>query len=224
MTTLSCHQPCYLASLQLFAKIAKSDIFIHGSHLQFLHRSWHHRNYILLDGIRHRLSIPISRPHIKPIEDMYFASDAWKKEHLKTIALAYGNAPFFEDYYPTLKEIIYYQPYSLAMLNMELTTQLADWLGVTTPVRDLHWQVEGKDAIDKIIQMCKVVGADTFLSNTGAQAYIHLKERIRLDAAGIKSEWLRFKDPAEKKDPPEEPLSAIHHLFNLGPAAAELLR
>ena len=40
----------------------------------------------------------------------------------------------------------------------------------------------------------------------------------RLQAAGSWHNWLDWKDP----DP--EPLSAIPHLFALGPAAAELLR
>ena len=217
---LSGHQPCYLASLGLFAKIAKSDVFMHGGHLQFQRSSWHNRNCILLNGKRHFLSIPIKRPHLRPIRDVVFSEGSldWRKIHLKTLYQAYERAPFFDYYFPILKEILYSHESSLEKLNIELTNQIARWLGIKTPTFSGHsWHFEG-NAIEKIIQMCKAVGADTYLSNTGAEAYIRLKERILLDKAGIKSQWLRFKDPDE------EPLSVIHHLSWLGPKATVLIQ
>ncbi len=217
---LSGHQPCYLASLGLFAKMKRSDIFMHCGHLQFQRSSWHNRNYILLEGKRHLLSIPIKRPHVRPIRDVIFSTrEDWRRIHLKTLRQAYENkTPFFGRYYWPLKGILYSHPHSLERLNIELTDQIARWLGCeTTVVNSVHLDLKG-DAIEKIIQMCKVVGADTYLSNTGAEAYIRLKERILLDKAGIKSQWLRFEDPDE------EPLSAIHHLFHLGPDAARLIQ
>ncbi len=214
---LSGHQPCYLPSLMLFAKMKKSDFFIHCGHLQFKHRSWHHRNFILLNGERHRLSIPISRPHIKPIRDVWFADQKWKEQHLKTIALAYGSSPFFEDYYPTLKDIIYSNHRSLEKLNISLTNHIARWLGVEIKLgSDRPLNLHG-DAVDKIIQMCKAVGAKSYLSNEGAKDYISSPEARRMIAAGILPEWLDFKDPDE------EPLSAVHHLFTSGPEAARLI-
>ncbi len=215
---LSGHQPCYLSSLQLFAKMAKSDVFMHCGHLQFQSGSWHHRNYILLNGKRHRLSIPIQRPHIKPIREAWFDDDYWKKDHLETIALAYGEAPYFDDYYPTIKEIIYCHPHSLERLNIHLTNQIARWLGVSCKIVDSgNWCFAG-DAIDKIIQMCKVMDANVYLSNEGAKDYFSPTEEERLLSAGIHPWWLDFKDPDE------EPLPAIHHLFTLGPKAAKLIQ
>ncbi len=217
---LSGHQPCYLPSLQLFAKMAKSDIFMHCGHLQFQHRSWHHRNYIWLNGKRHMLSVPVQRPHIKPIRDAYFVvAQKWKYDHLDTIAQAYGKSPFFDDYFPTLKEIIFYHENSLERLNVELTEQIALWLGITkTALCDsAAWHFEG-DAVDMIIKMCKALHADTYLNNMGATNYIGSVQEDRMRDAGIKPAWLDFEDPDD------EPLSAIHHLFTLGPEARRLIR
>ncbi len=216
--TLSGHQPCYLASLQLFAKMKKSDKFMPCGHLQFQQGSWHHRNFILLKGKRKLLSIPIQRPHIKPIRDAWFADQTWKRKHLETIAWAYGDAPFFQDYYPTLKEIILAHPHSLEQLNMQLTGNIAYWLGIRTEILDSAcWHFNG-DAVGMIIQMCKATGSDAYLSNMGATAYIHDYEEHRMKENGIEHQWLVFEDPDE------EPFSAIHHLFNLGPEAARLIQ
>ncbi len=219
---LSGHQPCYLPSLQLFAKIRKSDFFLHCGHLQFEHGSWHNRNYILLRGKRHVLSIPIGKPHLRPIREIWFADYLkWKKQHLKTIELAYGKTPFFNAYYPVLEEIIRSHPFSLERLNIELSNKIADWLGITTPMVDGgKWKFTG-DAVDMIIQMCHEVGADAYLSNTGSLAYIRTAEEERMREAGVQPMWLDFKDPCPEG---EEPLSAIHHLFHLGPEAAKLIQ
>ncbi len=218
---LSGHQPCYLPSLQLFAKMWASDVFMHCGHLQFQQGSFHHRNYIKLNGKRHRLSVPVQRPHIKPIKDAWFADQYWKANHLKAIALAYGDAPFFDDYYPTLKEIIYSHPHSLERLNIELTDTIALWLSLKVPhipiVDSGLWHFDG-DAVDMIIQMCHTVGADAYLNNVGSKDYILSPEEKRMIEAGIRPEWLVFKDPDE------EPLSAIHHLFLLGPEARRLIK
>ncbi len=236
---LSGHQPCYLPSLGLFAKMAKSDMFMHCGHLQFQRKSWHHRNYILLNGKRKLLSIPVHDSFPMPIRDVWF-EDHWKKDHLETIALAYGDAPYFEDYYPTLKVIICDHPHSLEQLNVDLTITIARWLDITTSIRDsAYWHFNG-DAIDMIIQMCRAVDADRYLSNEGARlvehyagpemgeplgkpvrvtGYLSPTEEKRLQDAGIWHQWMTWKDP----DNPE-PLSAIHHLFLRGPDAAELVR
>ena len=212
---LSGHQPCYLPSLQFFAKMAKSDVFMHCGHLQFQRRSWHHRNYIFLNGKRHLLSIPVHAQGLRtPIRDVWFDNPHWKKKHLETIALAYGKAPFFDDYYWTLKDIIYEYPHSLEILNINLIYAISLWLGIRIKIVDsAHWHFEG-DATEKIIQMCEAVGADAYLSNEGARDYIN---ECRLYKSGIRHTWLDFKDPDG------EPFSAIHHLFMLGPEAARLI-
>ncbi len=195
----------------------RSDVFMHCGHLQFQKGSWHHRNYILLNGERKLLSVPTHCRFGDPIRDAWFDDPHWKNDHLETIALAYGDAPFFDDYFPTLKEIILGHPSLLERLNIELTTQIAEWLGVTTrTLEGTAWHFDG-DAVDKIIQMCKHIGADTYLSNEGAKDYIDTNMLVRMFECGVHHLWLEWKDPDE------EPLSAIHHLFTRGPEAARLL-
>ncbi len=215
---LSGHQPCYLPSLQLFAKMKRSDVFVYCGHLQFQRGSWHNRNCILLEGKRRLLSIPVQKPHFIPIREVRYTDQEWKKKHLRSILFAYGKAPFFKDYFPDLMKIICTHPYSLEGLNIELTGWVAHKLGITTPCREmLSWQFSG-DAVDMIIQMCQAVDADSYLSNTGSEDYISPTEEARMKEAGVQHHWLDWEDP----DP--EPFSAIHHLFMLGPDAARLIQ
>ena len=119
-----------------------------------------------------------------------------------------------------MKEIIYYHPHSLERLNIELTLFIARSLGIETTICDsAQWHFEGADdAVGTILQMCEAVGANAYLSNEGSRAYITLLKEVRMRIAGVMHQWLEFDDP----DP--QPLSAIHHLFMLGPEAAGLIR
>ncbi len=213
---------------------------MHCGHLQFQAGSWHNRNYIKrgciieggkyhAEGKRHPLTIPIQRPHIRPIRDVSFSGDAWKKRHLKTLEETYRHAPFFDLYYPDVKHCINWHPHSLARLNIDLTNYMAGWMGIKhgTIVDGERWHFEG-DAIDKIIQMCRAVGADRYLSNEGAKDYLHPLEEARLEAAGIWHQWMEWEDPDALgsdmlPDPDGGPLSAIHHLFMLGSWEAKKL-
>ncbi len=95
---------------------------------------------------------------------------------------------------------------------------MAAWLGIKTPCVDSAcWDFDG-DAVNMIIQMCQAVNADQYLSNEGAEDYIDTCREMRMWESGIHHEWLDWKDPDEK------PLSAIHHLFTLGPEAARLVQ
>ena len=204
---------------------------MHCGHLQFQRGSWHNRNYIKIErpvrgvnggyhaeGKRHLLSIPVRRSKLTEIRDVWFEDGRWKDKHLGTIRQAYEKAPFFKDYFPELTQIYKDHPHSLEQLNITLTNQMAVWLNISTPwIDSARFHFSG-DAVDKIIQMCKAVGADRYLSNPGAAAYMDLEEEARIEKAGISHGWLDWEDP----DHPE-PLSAIHHLFNLGPEAADLL-
>ncbi len=201
---------------------------MHCGHLQFQHGSWHNMNYIRMGhiieggkfsavGTRHKLSVPIRRPHIVPISDARFADGRWKDKHLKTIHQAYQYAPFFQPYYSILKGI-FSVCHTLERLNISLTNWLAYELGITTPiVTSDNWHFNG-DAIDKIIQMCQAMDADRYLSNEGARDYLSPTEEKRLEDAGIWHNWMDWKDPDE------EPVSAIHHLFMIGPEAARLIQ
>ncbi len=213
---LSGHQPVYLPGIQLFNKITLSDCFMFTGRCQYSHKSWQKRNYIKTG----MLSMPISSLGLS-INETVIGGGVWRKKHIKSLELAYGKSEFFEDYFPEVKEIIEYPWNGLASLNECLIELFMDWLDIMVPTYCDTW-VEGHKT-DMLISMCRVVGADQYLSNEGARAYV---DEVKMAEAGITHHWQKFTPPdyGQSKNINDGQLSVLDLLFMKGPGAAKIVR
>jgi hypothetical protein len=214
---LSGHQPCYLPGIQLFSKIALSNVYMHCGHLQYRAKSFHSHNFIRTG----ELIVPVHKTFGDQINQVTIANGRWRRKHLTAIRMAYRGFRFFDDYFPGLRDIILGDWTTLDTLNRKLIDAMLGWFGIETKITDgAKWHFDG-DAVDKIIRMCKATGATEYLSNEGAKAYIHYPEEDRLKEAGITSRWQRFTQPVYGQDLSINGgrLSAIDLLFRFGPDA-----
>lgn len=220
---LSGHQPVYLPGIILFNKIAMSDMFMFVGHCQYLKKSWHSRNRIGLRAREIWLSVPVKTAGLfnQSINDTHTANDSWKRKHLGSIRQAYSKAPFFELYYPALEALLLSHNGSLSDLNIALIRLLLVWLRITTPILDSRdYKIEGNKT-EMLISMCQAVGATRYLSNEGSRNYVD--EKLMGDA-GIQHCWQIFQHPIYPHSSGFIPqLSAIDLLFNVGPAARDVV-
>jgi hypothetical protein len=215
------HQPHYLPWVGYLDKMARSDLFVFVDHVQFERKGWQNRNFIKSSVGPLMLSLPVfqrSRSEticLKQIDN----SRPWRRKHIKSIKSAYDHAPFFE----SQKDILYcieQSGDSFTDLSIELTLQLARAFGIHTPtIRSSHLvNVTGKKT-DMIINLCRKLGADGFLSGDGAATYLDVDA---FGKAGIALCWQRFVHAEYSQQFPElgfvPRLTALDLLFNEGPS------
>jgi WbqC-like protein family len=221
---LSGHQPVYLPGIILFNKIALSDAFMFVGHCQYTQRSWQTRNRIRMGDDEQWLSVPVKKSGRfgQSINDTEILDDYWKKKHLATIRQAYGKRPYVDSYYPQLEELILKDTDRLGDLNIAITGKILEWLAIFTKILDSrNYPIEGHKT-DMLISMCRAVGADEYLSNQGSRDYVDEKS---IAESGIQHSWQVFEHPVyEQGRPFMENLSVIDLLFNVGPAAREIIR
>lgn len=221
---LSGHQPVYLPGIILFNKIALSDAFMFVGHCQYTKKSWQTRNRIYVAGQEHWLSVPVKTAgaFYQAINDTRFDGAHWKRKHLGTIRQAYQGRPFFERYFPQLETLLARDWDNLGDMNIALIKTFLDWLEIRTPLLDSRdYAIEGHKT-DMLISMCRAAGADCYLSNEGARAYV---DETAMAAAGIQHLWQAFEPPVYEQGHPFTPnLSLIDLLFNVGPDAARIVR
>ncbi len=73
------------------------------------------------------LSIPIvgGRNQKASIGDLLICYEKdWQSQHLKSIKSCYGNAPFYQYYYPIIEELILIKFSKLYQLNLEITNKI----------------------------------------------------------------------------------------------------
>ena len=222
---LSGHQPVYLPGIILFNKMALSDVFMYVGHVQFSPKSWQQRNCIALNGLTHVLSVPVRKADRfgQAIDEVEILEDGWRRKHLGSIRQAYGKRPYFTRYFPELEATLSRPHASLGMLNRALIALIRDWLGITTPIVESH-DFQGIDGAktEMLMQMCRAVGADHYLSNEGSRVYV---DEAAMADAGLQHCWQVFSHPAYPQGRAFQPdCSAIDLVFNLGPEAGALVR
>jgi len=97
----------------------------------------------------------------------------WAKKHLKSIGLSYARAPHFKTWFPFFEMLILQNYQSLSQLNTALIRELCIALDIRTPLlvaSELGIAEQGRN--ERIVAICKSVGADTYLCGKGGRSYM----------------------------------------------------
>jgi hypothetical protein len=167
------HQPEYIPWLGFFDKLAKCDTFVIYDDAQFQHGGFHNRNRIrTVDGWRW-LTVPIVHGHPQTIKDVRIAGASWQRKQKALITQNYEKTPYFKDYYPVVEHVIDAENQWLLALDLKLIEEIADVLGIkVNMVRSSHFPYLGEEKNEKLVSMCKFLGADTYLAGSGGKAYV----------------------------------------------------
>ena len=227
MRTVVISQPTYLPWAGYFRIMKEADVYVFLDNVQFEQRSWQSRNRIKSAKDLVWLSIPTHHDNQCRIIDVDVDnSKVWKRQHLNSIKVSYGKAPFFKEYYPWLKSVFESNWLDLSSLNIYLIKHLAALLGLSPIfVRASKLGLEGKRT-NLLLDICKMFGADRYVSSIGAKNYMEQDgAKAIFDKEGIKVEFLQVKQFVYPQlfgqFVPE--LSVVDLLFNCGPNSAKIL-
>src|SRR5579863_6631722 len=163
---LAISQPTYLPWIGYFDLIDQVDKFVLLADAQFGKQSWDQRNRIKSHAGLQWLTVPaITHGRLgQRLCDVEISDrECWRKQ-VRTIEVSYGRAPYFDVYFPRLKEIHSEAGLKLVDLNLALIRWIAKELGVTTPtVQSSSLNIAGKRSA-RLVAMCKQVGANDYLS------------------------------------------------------------
>lgn len=220
------HQPQYLPWLGYFHKVALGERFVILDHVQYSRNKLQNRNVIRGQHGPVRLTVPVvTSGHFGDAiaEVLVDSTQPWARKHWGSIRQTYGAYPYFGEYAPELEAVYSRRWDRLAELNIHLMGLLMGWLGIEVErTRSSELAVDGHKT-ELLINLCRAVGADTYISGRGAEDYL---EPESFKAAGIRLLWSEFRHPPYRQC--EEPfmpeLSALDVLMNLGPDSKNLLQ
>jgi hypothetical protein len=178
---VSINQPAYLPWLGYFDRIDASDLHIVLDHVQFEKNSLVNRNRIRTPSGWTWLTIPLAtkgRFGGLPIRDLRSADGGrWRKKHWKTLEMNYVRAVGFLDHFDELRAIYGDEQFGNAFLPpvMRLIDYQLKVMGVRTKiVSSSALGVDGsKSAL--ICNLCRAVGAKTYLSGPFGRDYLDLE-------------------------------------------------
>lgn len=215
---LSGHQPNYLPYPGLIGKIMFSDKFVYVTKVQFEKKSWQNRNRIKGANGEILLTIPIlSKGSYKQcICDTRINNDIkWGKKHFSSINFNYKKSKYYNNYITFFEELYKKNWDNLCDLDIYSMNWILDELGIKTKIYyDKDFTFRGHKS-EMLVNMCKEMKCEMYLSNKGSMNYIEIKTFVKADLSHRYVDYLgqNYEQCFGEFIPH---LSIIDMLFNLG--------
>lgn len=213
------HQPNYLPWLGFFDKIRRCDVFVIEDTVQFEYHGFTNRNRFKTANGPTWLTIPVKHETrwqaIKDVEIVNDVKPHWARRHWGTLQTNYARAPHFTEFRDFFKST-YDTPWRrLVDLNLHLIQGIMGFLKIDrTLVMASSIGAEGTKN-ELLIEQCKALGADTYLSGAGARTYV---DEQKFRNAAIEVAFQDFSHPTYGQLHGEfvPNLSVVDYLFNAG--------
>ena len=213
---LSCHQPQMLPYLGFWDKLMKSDVHVVMDNIAATRADFTNRNKIRTPQGWMWLTIPLVSKNMVKINEIEINNfEVWRSKHWKSIESSYGKAKFWEKYSPIFSDIYDSDWDRLLDFDSALFEAVCGIFNINIPIIALsRLNVEGI-ATERIINICKAVGADTYLSGSGGRDYL---DENRFNEENIKLVYQEFEHPKYKQQFKGfvKGLSIIDWIFNRG--------
>lgn len=218
------HQPQFLPWLGYLDKIDQADAFIILDTVQFKKNEWQNRNRIRTADGWQWMTVPVLHHFGQRIDEVLInPTSGWKTQHLRALDMHYARAPYRNRYLAQLREL-YSAPWrKLSELNEATVRWLLEAYGISTPVHRAAEYEARDEPTDRLIDLCRSVGATRYLAGPGAERYM---DKPRFESSGVGLEIQVFRHPIYRQvyEPFEPNLSALDLLLMQGPEALTTLR
>lgn len=222
------HQPQFIPWLGYFDKIDQADVFIFLDNVQYKKNEYQNRNRIKTAKGWQWLTIPVLYEFPQKINEVRINNrEDWKKKHLHTIITNYSKARYFGRYYKYLEELYSKEWEFISDINIEVVRQLAKFLGIEKRFliasELLSADREEGDATNRLINICRLIGADTYLAGKDGAKYMDVE---KFTYSSMKLHFQNFQHPVYNQLFGEfEPyMSVLDLLFNHGEESAKIIR
>ena len=212
------HQPQYLPWLGYFDKIRQADFFCYLDNVQFKKNEWQNRNRIKTAVGWQWLTVPVKYSFGQKIDEVRIKNTTnWARKHLQALRSNYNRAPFYQSFIEMFEQIYDMEWKSINDLNIHLVEMFRQNIGLGhKPVARSSGMSLRDEPNDRLVDICKVLGADTYLAGAGGENYMDLD---RFERQGIRVIFQQFDHPVYPQVFGEfqSHMSIVDLLFNCGP-------
>ena len=222
---IAIHQANYFPYPGFFHKINQADVFVIQDDIKFVNKITN-RNKIISSSGYTWINVPIKKGHQSlPIMDVKINNEIpWKKINFKKVCAGYNKAKFFHLYKDFFENLYKKEWNSIFDLNFETIKQVFVWLNIKTKiVIESELDVSGPPT-ERLVMVCKKLGADTYISGIGGKKYLDEKlfEKNKIILKYQNYNPIKYTQHMSKSFIPN--LSIIDLLANAGSESGKLLK
>ncbi len=184
-------QPYFLPYVGYYQLAAAVDVFVVYDNIKYTKKGWFNRNRLLLNGSDALFSLPLRKASdALVVRDRFLASDFDREKLLNQFRGAYAGAPQFAATWPLIERVVRHPDQNLFGYIRHAIAETCAHLGIETPIRVSSTVPieQGLRAQDKVIAVCKALGATTYVNPIGG---VGLYSREDFEREGIDLRFLR---------------------------------
>ncbi|MCQ2179216.1 MAG: WbqC family protein [Bacteroidales bacterium] len=189
---LAIMQPYFMPYIGYFQTMAAVDTYVVYDDVQYIKGGWVGHNYLLIGGKKQMFTIQLKGASPNKLFNEVEIGDSFKKlTHM--LQLNYRKAPFYDEVMPVLQDIFSYEDRNLARFLWNSYRKLFEYLEIDTNII-LSSSIEKDNSLrgkDKVLAICKTLGADTYLNAIGGQ---ELYDKVEFAANGVDLHFVKTDD------------------------------
>jgi len=222
---ISIMQPGYLPWLGFFELIYNCDLFVLLDDVQYTKKDWRNRNRIRTKDGWIWLTVPVLTKNKQGqlINEVKINSSInWRRKHLMSIEINYNKTKYFNNYFSYFEKLYTSDWEYLLDLNIEIINWVVKMLNIKTPIiKSSGLNAKGKKE-DKVINICKKLGATELYDSKAAQNILSLDE---INKNEIKVKFQDYQHPVYNQiyKPFLPFMSVIDLFFQYGPKSLNIL-
>jgi hypothetical protein len=217
-TIVAIHQPNFVPWLGYFQKIALADKFIFlDDAVSSKTTSYVNSVDLFVGSKKTKITVPITKPKSDcRLFEIKIFRNYIKKKFLKTVYLSYKKAPFYNSTMKLLGDLIDLNFENIIDFNMAFIEKTCCSANIEVRFyRSSDYPTEGAKAV-RLINLCKELNADVYLSGLGASSYQNEKD---FSNAGLDLQYIDYPNMQYQQYFKEEfipNLSVLDFLMNHG--------
>lgn len=172
-------QPYFMPYIGYFQLLNAVDKYVIYDNAKYTKKGWINRNRILQNNKDTLISISVEKDSdYLDIKDRSVADSFDKKKLINQIRESYRKAPYFEQVIPIVEDIINYEEKNLFLYIYNSIKEVCKYLNIHTEIIisstiDVDQTLAGQD---RVIAICKTLGAKDYYNAIGGQELYHLKD------------------------------------------------
>ncbi len=171
------NQPYLFPYLGYWQLMNIADIYVISDSMQYIKKGYINRNSILVDGKKHLLTLEALGVHENTlISEVKVGKN--RKKIVKSIFHAYKKAPYFEEIYPLIEQIVLNNEENLAKYVGYSIETVAKYLNMNTKFIYLS-DLQGKTSLmaqEKTIDICKRLDTNHYINAIGGEELYSKKD------------------------------------------------
>ncbi len=188
MKKIGIMQPYFFPYIAYWQLINAVDEYVVYDDVAYIKGGWINRNNILVNNYAHMITLPLDgASSFKNINEIYVTTNMKAKEKLcKTIAMSYSKAPYFNDIYPMIENLIKKEGV-ISEIIYEIILQISDYLGFKTKIL-MSSQIPKNNELKaekKVIDIVKNLSGNVYINAIGGSG-LYNKESFAKEGIELK--------------------------------------